>query len=144
MEITVAQHLVAIQKPVVSYIIDCIWNMNPEEVAARTAPLVKYLRANGTAGAAIVLVEGTQAGLGWASATDWPGVNPGNVALSHAYAQLVEEGVTGIHYVHSSDLYARAALYGAGADVTMGGVHPGDVGTRAIAEYWIEYLPSIL
>jgi hypothetical protein len=41
-------------------------------------------------------------------------------------------------------LYARAALYGAAADVTMGGVHPGDTGTRATAEFWIEFLPSVL
>ena len=33
------------------------------QVSQRTAPLVQYLLANGTAGAAIVLVEGSQAGL---------------------------------------------------------------------------------
>ena len=72
----------------------------------------------------VVLVEGTQAGLGWASSSSWPGRNPGNVALSAAHDQLVKEGVKGVHYVKSAELYARAALYGDGADVTMGGVHP--------------------
>ena len=52
------------------------------------------------------------------------------MALSAAYDQLVAGGVKDLHYVRSKDLYARDALYGDGADVTMGGVHPGDVGTR--------------
>ena len=69
---------------------------------------------------------------------------PPLVRLGAAYDQLVAGGVKGLHYVRSKDLYARAALYGDGADVTMGGVHPGDVGTRATAEFWIGHLPSIL
>ena len=52
MEISVAEHLVAIKKPAAVYIIDCVWNMNPVEIAQRTEPLVKYLLANGTKGAA--------------------------------------------------------------------------------------------
>ena len=118
--------------------------MNPAEVTARTAPLVRYLQANGTAQAQIVLVEGSPAGLGWASKDFWPGRNPGNVALRGEYEALVRAGVPRLHYVRSEELYARSALYGDGGDVTMAGVHPSDIGTRAIAEFWIGYLPAIL
>ena len=145
MELSVAAHLVAIKKRRAAvYIIDCIWNMNPLEVSQRTGPLVRFLQANGTRGAAVVLVEGSEAGLGWASNTTWPGRNPGNVALRAAYERLAQAGTRRLHYVSSSELYARAALYGGAGDVTMGGVHPGDVGTRATAEFWIGFLPTLM
>jgi hypothetical protein len=120
MEISVAEHLVAIKKkPAGAYIIDCIWNMNPTEITQRTAPLVRYLLANGTKNAPIVLVEGSPEGLGWASNSSWPGFNPGNAALHAAYQQLLQTEPASVaallHYVKSEDLYARAALYGAGS-----------------------------
>eukprot|EP01050_Picozoa_sp_SAG11_P009040 SAG11_NODE_827_length_6974_cov_4.300945_2_plen_600_part_00 len=144
MELAVAEHMVAIERPASVYIIDCIWNMNPQEVEQRTEPLVRFLRANGTAGAEIVLVEGSPAGQGWASQAFWPGRNPGNIALAAAYARLVAAGTPRLHYVESAALYARAALWGSAADVTMAGVHPGDVGTQATAEFWLGFLPALL
>lgn len=92
----------------------------------------------------MVLVEGSQAGLSWASNTSWPGRNPGNIALKSAYERLAQAGTQRLHYVSSSQLYSRVALYGGAGDVTMGGVHPGDVGTRATAEFWTDYLPSLM
>eukprot|EP01051_Picozoa_sp_SAG22_P004113 SAG22_NODE_213_length_15041_cov_3.683732_5_plen_97_part_00 len=91
-----------------------------------------------------MLVEGSPAGLGWASSEFWPGENPGNDALRAAYARLVAAGTPRLHYVESAALYARAALWGSGADVTMAGVHPGDVGTQATAEFWAGFLPGVL
>ena len=42
------------------------WNMQTAEIATNAAPLVRYLRANGTSpNAPVVLVEGTRDGTGW-------------------------------------------------------------------------------
>jgi hypothetical protein len=83
------------------YDCSCIWNMNPAEVIARTAPLVRYIRANGTKDAHVILVEGSPAGLAWASTSFWPGLNPGNVALKAQYDILVQAGEQNLHYVRS-------------------------------------------
>jgi len=152
MELAVANHLVAIKTPASVYLIDCIWNMYPEIITERTIPLVKFLQANGTANAHIVLVEGSPSGLGWAAQNQsgWPATNPGNVALRAQYELLLESqrekssAATKLHYVNSSLLYERTVLYGAKGDVTESGVHPGDIGTRATADFWIDYLPTLL
>jgi hypothetical protein len=62
--IGVARQLVKIHAA--AFVIDCEWNMQAAEIAANAAPLVRYLRANGTApNAPILLVEGTRDGTGW-------------------------------------------------------------------------------
>ena len=86
-------------------------NMNPPEVQARAEPLVRFLQANGTQGAQIVLVEGSPAGLSWASTQYWPGRNPGNVELRAAYERLIAAGIQRLHYVRSEELYKHSVLY---------------------------------
>eukprot|EP00662_Eupelagonemidae_sp_cell21_P039541 gene39541-7072_t len=112
--------------------------MSPEQVRSRTEPLVRFLRQRGSAGARIVLVEGTPAGWAWLA----PG-SRANDELRAAFVRLTAAGVAGLHYVNASRLYERSALYGAAADVTNAGVHPGDVGMRALAEFWTEFLSTL-
>ena len=59
-ETSVAEYLVRV--PAALFVLDCLPNLNAEEVTERTAPLVRYLRAHGHADTPIVLAAGTTYG----------------------------------------------------------------------------------
>jgi hypothetical protein len=88
------------------FIIDCNWNMRASEIALKTAPLVRQLRA-ARPEAPIILAEGTPDGLNWVLPSDAPGhQEQNNQALRAAYAGLKADGVPNLHYVESASLFA--------------------------------------
>jgi hypothetical protein len=54
-DIGVAKHITKLAAAVI--VLDCLPNMNPATVKAKTVPIVKYLRANGHATTPIVMAE---------------------------------------------------------------------------------------
>lgn len=140
MELSVAQFLTAL--PAAAFIIDCNWNMNGSLVAERIQPLVHYLRANGHADTPILLAEGTNAGAAWYSSS----VNASRTALRSAltagYNALRAAGDTNLVYVPGDPFYNNAGdNY---TDPTVGGTHPTDLGSVAVASVYRQLLPPIL
>lgn len=115
--------------PAAVFVIDCLPNMNPKLVAARTAPLVKQLRKK-HANTPILLVEDRSYPDGFLLA----GRRNHNArlrgALRKAFRELSTEGVPGLH------LLAGESLLGRDGDATVDGSHPTDLGfTRQAAAF---------
>ena len=153
MELNVAQYLTTIDASMI--IIDCAPNMDNATIAARTIPLVKYLRAHGHATTPIVISEGTQYGTDW---TDGPTVGclgvgpwvacnaPKNLALAAAYAWLVAAGDKFLHYARTAEITASTLgldrVNNALVDPTVGGTHLTDLGMRKQAAFWATAIPK--
>ena len=113
--------------------------MQAEEIAANAVPFVRYLRANGTApNAPVVLVEGTRDGTGWILPSMFAQQAAKQVALRQAYNTLRGEGVENLFYVNMSNLSDPVL------DGTVCGVHSADYGTYNVAKFYAQWLPSIL
>jgi hypothetical protein len=135
--IGVAKQLVQIEAA--AFVIDCEWNMKAAEISSNAAPLVRYLRANGSAALApIVLVEGTRDGTAWLLPGMAAQQAAKQAALRAAYNTLMAEGVQNLYYVNMSDLSDPVL------DGTVCGVHSADYGTYNIAKFYAQFLPSIL
>jgi lysophospholipase L1-like esterase len=104
------------------FIVDCLPNLsNPQDVADRTAPLVRRLRtANKTT--PIVLVEDRTYDYSWIkqSARDRHAATRG--ALRKAYEALRAAGDANLHYLEGG------TLLGDDGDATTDGSHPNDLG----------------
>jgi hypothetical protein len=129
-------------------VIDCLPNMNTEQVTNRTAPLVKALRACGHATTPIVLAEGTPTPGDWLNNSVqqvWD--NAKNDALHKQYDMLVAEGDKNLHYVEAAQLFKGVLTPGTeGQDVnpTVCGVHSSDLGQYEIASFYAKMLPSLI
>ena len=131
-------------------VIDCLPNMNTEQVTNRTAPLVHYLRANGHATTPIILAEGTPTPGAWLNNTVngyWGDAK--NAALKAEYTKLVAAGVENLHYISSDELFSfhgplTPTPEGKDVNPTVCGVHPSDLGQYQIASFYISKLPTIL
>jgi hypothetical protein len=78
------------------FVLDCLPNLNAEEVTQRTGPLVRYLRAHGHASTPIVLAAGTTYGDHWLT----PAQNDQKrAALEAEFAKLVAAGDSHLHLV---------------------------------------------
>ncbi len=110
-----------------AYVIDCLPNMNAEEVAERAEPLVRQLRAVRPE-APIVLVEDRT----YANAEFKPSSQQrhatSRAALKAAYDQLVAAGVGGLSYVEGE------GLLGDDCEATVDGSHPSDLGMVRMAD----------
>lgn len=138
MEINVAQYLVTIQ-PQALFVIDCNPNLNGHSVAKLIEPLVRYIRQHQPT-VPIVLAEGTEYGDDWLGTGQYIGQEAKRQALRKGYENLVSSGVKGLHYVRGIDLFAARPF----VNPTVGGTHPSDLGHREIAEFYTNYLPTIL
>jgi lysophospholipase L1-like esterase len=104
------------------FVIDCVANSTVEEIAQRTAPLVRQLREkHGTAnGPPILLLEARRS----------PALLPNrnslldrkHAAMRKAYDKLRMAGVPNLHYRRGDD------LIGGDGDGTVDGSHPTDLG----------------
>lgn len=103
------------------YVIDCLPNMKGPEVAARTVPLVRQLRA-ARPRTPIVLVEDRTYSFApfRKSARERHAVS--RAALKAAHGELVGNGVEGLHYLEGPQ------LLGGDRDDTTDGSHPSDLG----------------
>lgn len=104
-----------------AYVIDCCPNLTPEETAARTAPLVRQLRA-ARPDVPILLVEDRRYTDGWIRPASAARNDGNHAALREAFDGLVAAGVTDLGYLGGDSLLA------ADGEGTVDASHPTDLG----------------
>ena len=109
------------------YVIDCLPNMNAEEVAARTEPLVQTLR-DAHPKTPILLVEDRSYSDSFLVEGKRQRNESSRQAFREAYQRLVDEGVTGLAYL------AGEHLLGDDGEATVDSSHPTDLGFVRMAD----------
>lgn len=119
------------------YVLDCLPNLGPQQVAERTEPFVKALRQR-RPNTPIVLVEDRN----YASAPWNAGQkqrNEGNhAAYRKAFETLTASGVKGLHYLPGDK------LIGTDGEGTVDGSHPTDLGFLRQADAFADVLGPLL
>jgi lysophospholipase L1-like esterase len=119
------------------YVIDCLPNMNADQVKERTAALVHRLR-EAHADTPILLVEDHFP----PSPSLFPEVakktREKNKTLRVEYDQLIEGGVKNLYYLKGDD------LIGHDSEGTVDGIHPNDLGTAHYVAEYEQILSAIL
>ncbi|MEY4939872.1 MAG: hypothetical protein RIQ93_1607 [Verrucomicrobiota bacterium] len=87
-----------------AYVIDCLPNMNPEDVTAKCIPLVKQLRAAKPT-TPIILVEDRRFTNSWITPEKEKFHDQNHAALKAAFNSLQKEGVKNLYYVPGDQLY---------------------------------------
>ena len=109
------------------YVIDCVANSSPEQIAERTGPLVRLIRGVRPATPILLLEDRT-----WANAPLRPDVaamqQRKRQALREAHRAVVDAGIDGLHYRNA------AGLIGEDGEGTVDGSHPNDVGMMRYAD----------
>jgi hypothetical protein len=143
-DIGVAKYITKLAASVI--VLDCLPNMVPATVKAKTVPIVKYFRANGHADTPIVMAEipPLLSESNWFN-TDKQLNNAGmNRELRAAYLELVKSGDTNLHYVRGEDILAGQEGEGKLTNPTVGGTHPSDLGQYDMADFYSKFLPSVI
>lgn len=109
------------------YVIDCLPNMGPADVATKCIPLVKQLRAAKPT-TPIVLVEDRRNTNDWILPSRQQHHTKNHAALKAAHASLIADGVTNLHYIPGD------YLYGDDAEGATDGSHASDLGFMRQAE----------
>lgn len=109
------------------YVIDCLPNMNGDQVAEKTEPLVKQLR-QARPDTPIVLVEDRSFSNSWLFKSRRDHHEKSRSALVRAYDNLVSSGVKNLYYLEGED------LLGDDTEATTDGSHPSDLGFLRQAE----------
>jgi lysophospholipase L1-like esterase len=120
-----------------AYVIDCLPNMEPEEVRQRCPPLVRMLRA-ARPKTPIVLVEDRRNANAWIRPARDLHHTDNHVALRAAYASLVREGLGPLFYIPGDH------LYGDDGEGSTDGSHPSDLGFMRQAAVFEPVLRSAL
>lgn len=121
-----------------AYVIDCLPNMSEDMVTERMEPLVRALR-EAHPDTPIVFVECVHYQQAWFLVQRWGApYQKVNAALRAEYDRLVEEGVTGLHYIPGDD------LFGHDSEAAVDGVHATDLGFLRMADAIEPYLREIL
>lgn len=103
------------------YVIDCLPNMQPVDVAAKCVPLVKQLRA-ARPNTPIVLVEDRRFTNAWITPNKSKFHDENHAALRKAFEQLKKDGVAKLHYIEGD------ALYGTDTEGATDASHANDLG----------------
>lgn len=106
-----------------AYVIDCLWNMGPQQVEERTEPLVKALRAAHPT-TPIFLVEDSSV---WAFTPTAKGI-----ILRKIHQKLKDEGMKDIYFI------SNKGMLGDDAEGTVDTTHPNDLGMMRQAEVFIK------
>ncbi|MCW0218855.1 MAG: SGNH/GDSL hydrolase family protein [Prosthecobacter sp.] len=106
MDAAVGDFLVQIDAAV--YVIDCLPNMGPADVAAKCIPLVKQLRA-AKPNTPIILVEDRRNSNSWILPARDQFHTDNHAALKAAYETLLKDGVKGLSYIPGDHLYGDDA-----------------------------------
>ena len=93
-----------VQVDAAAYVIDCLPNMGPADVAAKCVPLVKQLRA-AKPETPIILVEDRRNTNDWIIPARQKHHTDNHAALKAAYETLLKEGVKGLSYIPGDHLY---------------------------------------
>jgi len=139
MEINVAQFLTLIPNPSV-FIVDCVHNMDAAQITENAVPLVQYYRQNHST-TPIIFVEGIMMGMDWGVPDSMANTVAQGEALYAAYQQLVANGDKNMYYIRSSDLFIPSSILDS---PTNRGLHPTDEGMHNIANFYIQYLQTLL
>ncbi len=119
------------------YALDCLPNLNPEQVAKRSVPFVRFLREKRPQ-AEIVMVEDRNYADSWIR-TERRIRNSGNQrAFRVAFEQLKMAGTGRLHYLRASE------LLGDDHEATTDGSHPNDLGMMRYADAYTRILKPLL
>jgi len=135
MDAAVGEYLTQIDAAV--YVIDCLPNMGPADVAAKCVPLVKQLR-EAKPETPIVLVEDRRFTNSWITPAKEKFHDDNHAALRAAYESLQADGITGLHYI-SGD-----GLYGDDTEGATDASHANDLGFMRQAEIFAPVLRKVL
>jgi len=109
------------------FVIDCLPNLYPKDVAERTQPFVRILREVHPTVPIVLVEDRTYANADWIkSRRDRNDDN--RREFRTAYEQLLKAGVTGLHYVEGEP------LMGPDREDTVDGSHPTDLGFMRYAD----------
>ena len=126
-----------IQIDAAAYVIDCLPNMGPADVAAKCVPLVKQIRA-AKPDTPIVLVEDRRITNDWILPARQAHHTANHAALKAAFETLQQEGVTNLSYIPGD------FLYGADAEGATDGSHANDLGFMRQAEIFEPVLRKVI
>jgi lysophospholipase L1-like esterase len=119
------------------YVIDCLPNMTPEQVAERAEPLVRQLRS-AREETPILLVEDRTFTNAWIKKAVLEAHELRRRQLRQAFDRLVREGVPALHYLEGD------RLLGDDAEAATDGSHPSDLGFMRQADAFEQVLRRIL
>lgn len=119
------------------YVIDCLPNLEPKDVAERTEPLVRKLREVRPK-TPILLVEDRSYSDSFLVTSKWERNEYSRHALHSAHARLRGEGVEGLFYLEGD------FLLGADSEGTVDSSHPTDLGFFRQADAFEQVLRPIL
>ena len=119
MDAAVGEFLVKIDAA--AYVIDCLPNMQPAAVREKCAPLVKLIRA-ARPDTPIIVVEDRRFTNDWITPAKKKFHDDNHAALREVYAELVNDGVKGLHYIPGD------ALYGTDTEGATDASHASDLG----------------
>ncbi len=135
MDLAVADYLVQVDAAV--YVIDCLPNMNPQQVTAKCVPFVKHIRQSQPE-TPIVLVEDRRFTNAWILPQRQRFHDENHAALRAAYESLRSEGVPNLYYLEGDD------LYGTDSEGATDGSHASDLGFMRQADQFEAILKPIL
>jgi lysophospholipase L1-like esterase len=124
MEIEVGRFLTEIDAAI--FVIDCVANSSPQQIAERTGPLVKLFRKDHPATPILLLGQRKEANLMLLPKMIDRKLQ--DEALRDAFEQLHREGATHLHYRGCED------VIGSDGEGTVDGSHPNDLGMMRYAD----------
>jgi hypothetical protein len=119
------------------FVIDCLPNMNAEQVSERTIPLVKQLRTAHPQ-TPIVLVEDRRFTNSWITPAKAEFHDLNHAALRASYDALIKDGVKNLHYIPGD------ALYGTDTEGATDASHASDLGFMRQADIFEPMLRALL
>jgi hypothetical protein len=129
MEMPIVEHISEIDANF--YVIECLQNMNTEEVKKRVLPLVKTIRKK-QPNTPIVLVENMMYKTAFMDKTIETELIQENLALKNEYDNILKSGIQNIYYIKDKQ-HEKMDNEG-----TVDGVHLTDLGFLRYADYLIE------
>ena len=135
MEMEVGQFLCELDPAV--FVIDCLPNMSPKQVAERTLPLVKQLRS-ARKDTPILMIEDRTFANAWFHRDRLTAHEQRRKALRGGIEALQREGVGGIHLLLSD------GLLGTDGEGTTDGSHPNDLGMMRQAQAVVAALRPVI
>jgi hypothetical protein len=135
MELEVGKYLCQLDAAV--QVIDCLPNLQGEQVAQRTIPLVKQLRASQPTVPILLVEDRTYSNAGF-FASSRARHEKSRLALRTSYEKLQAEGTENLYYLEGKE------LIGSDGEGATDGSHPNDLGMMRYADHYERILRKIL